>query len=678
MALVPILISIFFLIVYSQGVSPTSLGGDSGDIILSYFAGGVAHPPGYPLNTLLGYVFTHGPLLLINKPFVWRANFVSAVYQAVTLGLLYLLVKRLTGSVAAALIASLTLGFTALFWIYAHNAEVFQLTGILIVLSLIYLFKWWPTGGKKKGNLKDLALSLFFLGTAVFHHQTVLLLLPAYLLVLWVNRKEIYKLGNAKWLLLISFLLGSVVYVYDIWQSYQLNFYNWVNVVDLKSFIRLISRSDYGTFTATNQLLGSTFQQRFVEIIWYFRVFTADFSSFGVALFVAGLIFSFVKKRNLFGFLFLAWFFTGPFFLFYAAFPINESFTAGVSERFILTSYIFVAILVGFGVVGTVEILKRVLIGRYIKRSKIFELVIWGFLLLPLALFVANWHKTDLSNYQIGGIYARDILASAKPPGIIFPYGDTPGFNIGVSYFIEGQNNESYLIQLPRLGDPIYRENLIRRYSNLSYPDSFKSKNYFTGTAEIREFINSNVDKTPIYFGSEIQFPENFETVRQGLLLRLYRKGTTPSADDLVANMSQISGNFQLNLAQERAKYLQFFAEQILSDYASAFNSMGRTLLNRGKDQDALPYFNRALLINPNLAPAYFNIGVVQFESGQCKNAEETFGKIIVLEPRYWQAYEGLSQVYKNCYKDETRARDYQDKADGIKNKGLDKPVKEL
>lgn len=678
MALLAILVSVFFLFVYSQGASPTSLGGDSGDIILSYFFGGVSHPPGYPLNTLFGYLLTHGPLLVFNEPFAWRANFVSAIYQAITLGFLFVLIKRLTGNLVAALTSSLTLGFTALFWLYAHNAEVFQLAGTLVVLSLIYLFRWWNFDVKKRSSLKDITISIFLLGLAVFHHQTVLLLLPAYGYAFWSNRKELRRLGIKKWLLIPAFFSGSSVYVYDVWVSYQHNFYNWVNVVDLKSFFRLLSRSDYGTFTATNQLLGSTVLQRFVEIIWYFRVFVVDFSYAGIALFTIGLIYTFIKKRTLFGFLFLAWFFTGPFFLFYATFPINESFTAGVSERFVLNSYLFVAILIGFGVIGTAKFLERAFIRHYINRRDLFKLLAWSFLLLPMALFIANWQKSNLSNYQIGGIYAHDILVSAQPAGIIFPYGDTAGFNMGVSYFVEGQNNQSYLMQLPRLSDPFYRDNLVRRYPDLSYPDSFKSKGFFVGTDEVKEFINANIDKTPIYFGSEIEFPGDFETVRQGLLLRLYRKGAVPNPEEIAAKMNQVSGSFQLNLVQEKSKYLQFFADQILSDYANAFNSMGRTLLNHGKDQEAALYLNKALAINPNLVQAHFNIGIVQFETGDCKSAEETFNKITVIDPKYWQAFEGLSQVYKNCYKDELKSKEYQDTASKIRNKGLDISVKDL
>ena len=110
-----ILLTVAVFSVYVLGVSKVVFGGDSGDIILAYYFGGVPHPPGYPLNTFLGFVLTK---ILPGETFAYRANMVSAIFQAVSVGLLYLFSYKLTRNWLIALAGSLTLAFIPLFWLY--------------------------------------------------------------------------------------------------------------------------------------------------------------------------------------------------------------------------------------------------------------------------------------------------------------------------------------------------------------------------------------------------------------------------------------------------------------------------------------------------------------------------------------------------------------------------------
>lgn len=673
MFLRPLLVSLFFLVIYYFGVSYGSLGGDSGDIILSYYFGGVAHPPGYPLNTMLGYFLTHGPLLVFGKPFVWRANFVAALYMALALGVLFDLIRRLTKSTIVSLFAISTLGFSSLYWLYAHSAEVFQLTLVLVACSLVFLFRWWDPEGKKKRQFSDLLLSFFFLGLAVFHHQTTLLLFPAYLFVLFKQRSYIFKLKLKACLILPVFLAGLVPYVYVFWESFRANFYNWVNVVDFNSFFRLVSRADYGTFTATSDLIGATMSQRIVQVLWYLKVFAVDFSYFGVFLFLIGAIYVFLYRRGQFLFFLIAWIFTGPFFLFYAAFPLVEAFTQGVSERFVLTGYIFATIFIAFGLVGILKFLHK-----YVAKKSLLTLVSLSFLVFPLALFAANYPKADLSNYTLGSVFARDILRSADPPGIIFPYGDTSGFNMQVAHFIEGENPGSKIVSLSGLIDPARRKAIMRRYPDLKYPESFYANEAFRGGGEIREFIDVNSKTMPIYFGGPLTFPDSYQLLQNGMLMRLYEKEATPSTDLILAQTDSLASSFEFNPGAEKKHYLPFFGDQIFLEYADRFNRMGRQLLVSGRIVESKLYFEKALEIEPGYVAAKFNLGTAYLEDGDCSGAEQKFAKLTQEQPLYWQGWEGLSQVYLSCYQDEVKSKEFSSKANEIKSGGGSRRLEDL
>src|SRR3990170_2522095 len=117
----------FFLgvfVVYITGVSPSVFGGDSGDIILASWFGGVAHPPGYPLNTIIGWIFSHLPF---DAAIAYKANLAAAFIQSVNSVLVFLIVTTISSKKVIGIIAAFLFMFNPLIWLYAHVYEVFQL-----------------------------------------------------------------------------------------------------------------------------------------------------------------------------------------------------------------------------------------------------------------------------------------------------------------------------------------------------------------------------------------------------------------------------------------------------------------------------------------------------------------------------------------------------------------------
>src|SRR3990167_9859715 len=123
---------VFTFLIYIKGVSPSVFGGDSGDIILASWFGGVAHPPGYPLNTMLGWIFTHLPL---NATVAFKANLMAAFLHAAVVAVLCLILQKVTKNIFVSIASSLVLAFNPLFWLYAHILEVFQLNLLLVSIS---------------------------------------------------------------------------------------------------------------------------------------------------------------------------------------------------------------------------------------------------------------------------------------------------------------------------------------------------------------------------------------------------------------------------------------------------------------------------------------------------------------------------------------------------------------
>ena len=189
--IVTFFIFIVSLVLFIPGVSPSVFGGDSGDVILASWFGGVAHPPGYPLNNILGWLFTHLPL---DSSVAYKANLTAAFLQAGGVVLLFLILKKLTKNNFASFFGASVLALNPLYWLYAHVYEVFQLNLVLLAAATYFLLVWRELLEGKKKNSKYFYLFAFFWGLAVFHNHTSILLTPAYVyFILKVDKRLIYK-----------------------------------------------------------------------------------------------------------------------------------------------------------------------------------------------------------------------------------------------------------------------------------------------------------------------------------------------------------------------------------------------------------------------------------------------------------------------------------------------------
>src|ERR1700730_10397761 len=136
--------------------------GDSPELILAAATLGVAHAPGYPLFTLLGYLFSLLPFGSI--PF--RVNLLAVACDALTVSVIFLTSLRLTRSYLAAALAGLILMVNPTFWSWSLVAEVFPLNNLLASI-LIYLLVTWHEQAERFGLL---IAAFFVAGLALTNH----------------------------------------------------------------------------------------------------------------------------------------------------------------------------------------------------------------------------------------------------------------------------------------------------------------------------------------------------------------------------------------------------------------------------------------------------------------------------------------------------------------------------
>src|SRR5262247_3491914 len=91
----------------------------------------VAHPTGYPLYTILGWLWSHLPL---GGTPAWRMNLFSALTAALAVGAVYLAGRELGQPPLVASAAALALATSQTFWSQATIAEVYAPAALIMAL----------------------------------------------------------------------------------------------------------------------------------------------------------------------------------------------------------------------------------------------------------------------------------------------------------------------------------------------------------------------------------------------------------------------------------------------------------------------------------------------------------------------------------------------------------------
>jgi hypothetical protein len=225
-----LLIGVSFTILYYFTLAPDILPADSGEFQLVATKLGVAHPPGFPLYTMLAHLMT---LLPIEGTAAYKVNLLSVITSVSTLILVYLSVVQLTGSIPAGIIACLALGGATTFWAQATTANIRSLTGFFTALALYSLLK--VTGyrissvsreksvnraqeaisQKPSGKSAVLFLALFFLAISlgVTHHGSLAFIAAIFFVFLLLVQPN--RLAPRRWpVILLAAVVGLVSLVY--------------------------------------------------------------------------------------------------------------------------------------------------------------------------------------------------------------------------------------------------------------------------------------------------------------------------------------------------------------------------------------------------------------------------------------------------------------------------------
>lgn len=610
--IIALLISIFFLLFYLYFQSSSIYGGDSGDLVVASYVHGVAHPPGYPLYTFLGWLLTKIPYSTI----AWRVSLLSSVPAAISLGLLFLILNIINKSKIISAFSVLIFGFTYLFWLYAILPEVFSFY-LLIVTVFIYLVIKFSSD-KHTRHQQLLILCLLF-GLALAHHHTILFIIPAIIYYIYPYLKKLLISQTPTYYLkLISyFSLGLLPYVYVLIASNTNPPVNWENPRNPVGFIRLITRAIYGSFKS-NSVYFPGISDRFEQVKLFFISFANDFSKLGLILALIGLIYLYKNNKRLLNFTLFAFLLSGPIYLVYAGFPTFTNFHLGTIERFLLVPYVFFIIWLSAGLKFMTNIIDN-LVGRLIINVKMSSAPI--FILLPISLFFINYPKMlVLKNDRTAENLGIDILQSAPDNSLILIKGDDTAYfdttYVYYAYNTQQRLNNKFIIAPALLENEFYRQVISYQYPSIIIPSNYKNlENPFL------DFVEANKNKFPIYSLNKIDLGNKFFWLPNGLLFRLYETDKIPVSEIKSIN-EQLFSIYHDPLDGALASYEHLLLSDVLRIYSTARYEAGKIFLISQEYLLAEKYFKESLRIQPELLDNRFKLIEAYLDQKKCNEAK--------------------------------------------------------
>ncbi len=234
------------LLVYLYTLAPSLNFEDSVEFALGCAVLGVDHPSGYPLETLVGHLFTYLPFGEV----AWRVNVASAAFGALASAFVFLLTWQLLAPVvkngrllaAASWAAGALFAFSRTFWPQAVITEVYALNAALLAATL-----WCGARANASADARWFYATAFAASLAAANHPLSLAATGPLLAYLWWKTRRAAG-GYTSALAAGAFLLlGVSIYLYLALRASREPPLSWGVPADLPRFFDHVRRREFGT-----------------------------------------------------------------------------------------------------------------------------------------------------------------------------------------------------------------------------------------------------------------------------------------------------------------------------------------------------------------------------------------------------------------------------------------------
>lgn len=470
-------------VLYGLTLCPTVPGGDSGELITVAHSLGVAHPPGYPLYTLIAHGFSYFPFGSV----AFRINLLSAVFSVAAGLLLFNLIWQWLKDEWAACGVALFFFLSPLVWRYAVVAEVFSLNNLFVILLLSCFYGFL----EKKSPAWVWALAAT-LGLACSHHHTILFVaVPLFLWLAVFHAKDLFR-PKAFFPALGIFLAGFIPYLYLPWAAAKKFIFSWGEAETWDGFWVHFLRSEYGTLQLAS---GEDEADMLVNLGKYGEDLLRQ--SLGLALLpiIIGLFFFFRKRKTSPEFLkalLLAYGFYMLVFHYLANMDLSNRLFFDIQSRFWMVPNLLLCFFMAFGI--------------FRLRQMKWATLRWSPLVLAAVYFptqlAVSYRYEDYSKNYIFENVGRSTLESLPPNAIMLMRGDIYVNSVRYLQEVEKVRPDVQAIPLDLMWWPWMKGIVQANFPEVEVPAKVyrydrRQWDHFT----LIEFFEANLDRFPVFIG---------------------------------------------------------------------------------------------------------------------------------------------------------------------------------
>jgi len=595
----PFLILSFMLpyALYMVTLAPSVTFFDSGEFLTATASLGSAHSPGYPLFLMYAKPFTWVPLGNI----AFRINVATAVSSSLACLLVYILTTsllkkeslltderfNLVAVKCAGLAAAISFGVTPRLWLQSNHDKPYPLLAFISAIIFCLLLKWQEEYREGIERPSYIYVCTFLAGLAMAVHQTIVLLVPAwFLMILLTDWRMITRVKEL--VLTTAFaLLGFSVHLYLPLRALSNPILNWGDAKTVDQFLWHFLRKGY----------PSEHTVRDSALLWaQIRAFNVphEFTWLGVALTLLGLVYIWRRNRTVF----IAYLVSVATFLLvivgYFNTPREMIF---LTEEFFTPLYLLTAVMVGIGLFS--------LLGYAIRTARLPERVgasVYGvvallFFTLPSALCAVNYFENDQHNNYIAFDYASNSLRSLPQNAIMFTWGDSGAFPLWYLQGVERMREDIDLPHTPHLVFNWYLDTMPRIFkdSNLR---KFDITSFGADTA-LRIAITEKIGLRPVYIDFSTRYSiefKDYQPVQRGIVYRM-RKINEPSG---IPDVS-VWDNYNNRGIMGKQPFLDLDTVKAIMIYANSYLEVGEFLAGINRQQEANMMLEKAEQILPEM-----------------------------------------------------------------------------
>ncbi len=658
------------------GLNPTFYADDSPETVTACVTFGIPHPPGYPLFTLMGHLFSRLPL----GHYPFRVNLLSACLGVGVCLMLYgFLRKKLR-------VPNRWAALFALFWLAGattYPAALSAKTGIYQLTALFVLALLWAFF---EGRLLFFG---FLLGLSFANHwMTMMAYLPGFGVFFYFRWKEKGFERGTLIQMAATGLLGLSLYLLLPMRALQSPSLNWGNPITWHNFVYDFLRSQYlAPDVGGGPLVW--FQQ------WWTYLQAAFFEFGGMFLAALGGIYvvcrwSPLKSR--------VWGFAAPWaslVLILGIYLNLDKEKLFLIKEYGMTAHLFILLFTAWGLETGLSALKEEWKPKAEKWAFSF------FLLWLLALAACQFSRGRQTDYTYSYDSVLNGFKALPRKALYLCRGDTIVFPAWYFQWVEKRRTDVAVVGIDGLPMDWVGGNLAHLHPGLKVPRSRQPM----GKEEVIPMTKWIIEKNPdweLYFSynryKDGPLPE-IQMVLYGITGKGFLPGQKPVLDEALSDavwkglrlrhmgeagfvMDDQTRNFiykdygvfrnslgtfyedmgddakarltahttaadLLAIDQDYQKSLDCFqwAQQWDPENAQYAYNLGNACYHVGRVSEALGWYEKATQLNPQYTIAYFNWAVVALQTGHYAQAGKLFEKVLELQPDHAEAKKGLDYL---------------------------------